>query len=83
MHFIVFAITAIIAFRYLRERWRAPRLTLDDKGLHYGKFYPAETILKAESTMRALRLTVIEDGEVNEKTISLGWASNKDIKSIL
>ena len=33
--------------------------------------------------MRALKLTVMQDGEVKEKVINLGWASNDDFKAIV
>ena len=33
--------------------------------------------------MRALKLGLIKDGESKEKVISLGWASNDDLKTII
>ena len=33
--------------------------------------------------MRALKLHLMENGEVREKVIGLGWASNDDFKRIV
>ena len=82
-HYIVFAITFLMAGQYARVRWHAPRLVLDDKGLFCGKFYPIDTIYRAEVAMRAIRLTVLVDGRVTQKTLGLGWASNDDFKKIV
>ncbi len=82
-HYIVFAITGLMALHYARQRWNAPRLVLDDKGLHCGTFYPAENIYRAEASIRSVTLTVLADGKVKEKIISLGWASRDDYKAIV
>ncbi len=82
-HYIVFAITGLMALHYARQRWKAPRLVLDDKGLHCGTFYPAENIYRAEGSIRSVTLTVLADGKVKEKIISLGWASRDDYKAIV
>lgn len=82
-HYIVFAITLLMAVRYLRQRWHAPRLVLDEKGLFCGTFYPAEDIYRTDATMRAVQLTVLKDGKVKQEIISLGWASREDFKTII
>jgi hypothetical protein len=82
-HFIVFAITGLMALRYTRQRWTTPRLVLDETGLHYGNFYPAENIYKAEGTMRSVKLIVLKDGTVKEIIIGLGWASAEDCRAIM
>ncbi len=81
-HYIVFAITGLLALNYTRQRWTMPRLILDESGLICGKFYPAENIYKAEGTIRSVRLTLLKDGKVKEKMVSLGWASQKDCHAI-
>ena len=81
-HFIVFAITGLMALYYTRQRWTMPRLVLDETGLHCGNFYPLENIYKAEGTIRSVKLTVLKDGKVKEKIISLGWASAEDCRII-
>ncbi|MDH3859022.1 MAG: hypothetical protein OEV07_13605 [Gammaproteobacteria bacterium] len=82
-HYIVFAITSLMALHYARKRWTAPRLVLDEKGLYCGSFYPAENIYRAEGSIRSVTLTVLTDGKVKEKIISLGWASRDDYKAIV
>ncbi len=82
-HYIVFAITFMLAAQYAARRWRAPRLVLDDKGLFCGKFYPIDTIYRAEGSFRAVTLTVLSEGKVREKIISLGWASREDYSKII
>jgi len=54
-HFIVFAITGLMALHYTRQRWTRPRLVLDETGLHCGNFYPLENIYKAEGTIRSVK----------------------------
>ncbi|MDH3629975.1 MAG: hypothetical protein OER98_02545 [Gammaproteobacteria bacterium] len=81
-HYIVFAITALMALHYARQRWTAPRLVLDDDGLTCGKFYAVDNIYKAEPSLRSVTLTVLADGKVKSKVISLGWASREDCHSI-
>lgn len=82
-HYITFFITGLIGMRYARQRLHQPRLALDEKGLYCGEFYPAESIRNVQTVMRALKLTVLSDGEVKEKIINLGWASNDDFKAIV
>ena len=82
VHLSVFAITTIIAFRYLKKHWHTPRLIIDDKGLYYGELYPAESICKTESTLKSLTLTLTEDDQTRVKVLNLGWASNDDFKTI-
>ena len=82
-HYIVFAISMLIALNYLRQRWHSPRLVLDDKGLFCGAFYPAENIYRADATLRSVQLTILKDGKVKQKIVSLGWASKNDYNSIV
>ncbi len=82
-HYIVFVITGLMALHYVRRRWTAPRLALDEKGLHCGSFYPVENIYRAEGSIRSVTLTLLKDGKVKEKIISLGWASREDYKTIV
>jgi hypothetical protein len=82
-HFIVFAITGLMALHYTRQRWTRPRLVLDETGLHCGNFYPLENIYKAEGTIRSVKLTVLKDGKVKEIIIRLGWASAEDCRTIM
>jgi len=81
-HYIVFAVTFLIAFNYSRQRWSAPRLVLDESGLTCGKFYAAENIYKAEPSLRSVTLTVLSDARVKNKVVSLGWASKEDCHAI-
>jgi hypothetical protein len=81
-HYIVFAITFLIAVNYSRHRWNAPRLVLDDNGLTCGKFYAADYIYKAEPSLRSVTLTILADGKIKPKVISLGWANRQDCKTI-
>lgn len=82
-HYITFGVTGLLAHRYARRRWDIPRLVIDDAGLHYEEFIPAESIQSVQRFMRALKVHVLEDGAVTEKVISLNWASNADFKIIL
>ncbi len=82
-HTIVFVITGLMALHYARQRWTAPRLVLDEKGLYCGTFYPVENIYRAEGSIRSVTLTVLKDGKVKEKIVSLGWASREDYQSIV
>jgi hypothetical protein len=70
-HYIVFVITGL------------PRLVLDESGLTCGVFYPIDNIYKAEGSIRSVTLTILKDGKVKEKIISLGWASREDYKTIV
>jgi hypothetical protein len=81
-HYIVFAITALMSLRFTRKRWSAPRLVLDASGLSCGRFYAAEDIYRAEPSMRAVTLKLLEDGKVKTKVISLGWASRENCHAI-
>jgi hypothetical protein len=82
-HYIVFVITGLMALHYARQRWTAPRLVLDESGLTCGVFYPIDNIYKAEGSIRSVTLTILKDGKVKEKIISLGWASREDYKTIV
>ena len=82
-HYIVFAITLLMAVHYLRQRWHTPRLVLDEKGLFCDHFYPAENIYRADATLRSVQLTLLKDGKVKQKIVSLGWASREDYKAIV
>jgi len=82
-HYIVFAITALMALHYARRHWSTPRLVLDETGLQCGDFYAADDIYKADAAIRSVVLTVLRDGKVKEKIISLGWASRDDYRSIM
>lgn len=82
VHLCVFAITTIIALRYLIRHWHTPRLIIDNKGLYFGQFYPAETIRKTESTLRTITLTLEEDGQIRVKTLNFRWASSDDFQVI-
>jgi len=82
-HYIVFALSMLIAINYLRQRWNSPRLVLDDKGLFCGTFYPAESIYRADATLRSVQLTMLKDGKVKQKIVSLGWASKDDYSRIV
>ena len=81
-HYIVFAITTLMALRFARKRWSAPRLVLDASGLSCGKFYAADNIYRAEPSMRSVTLKLLADGKVKTKVISLGWASREDCHAI-
>lgn len=81
-HYIVFAITCFMAIHYARQRWTEPRLVLDANGLLCGKFYSADNIYKAEPSLRSVTLTLLADGRVKNKVISLGWASREDCQAI-
>ena len=82
-HYITFFITGLIGMRYARQRLGQVRLAIDEKGLYSDEFYPAESIRKVQTMMRALKLTLLKDGEVREKIINLGWASNDDFGTIV
>ncbi len=81
-HYIVFTITFLMAVHYARQRWQLPRLVLDANGLTCGRFYPADNIYRAEPSLRSVTLTVLADGRVKNKVISLGWASRDDCQTI-
>ncbi len=82
-HYIVFAITALMGLHYARRHWSTPRLVLDDSGLQCGNFYAADNIYKAEPAIRSVVLTILKDGKVKEKILSLGWSSRDDYKAIV
>ena len=81
-HYIVFAITCLMALHYARKRWNEPRLVLDANGLLCGKFYSADNIYKTEASLRSVTLTLLTEGRVKNKVISLGWASREDCQAI-
>jgi len=82
-HYIVFTITALMGLQYARSRWIAPRLVLDDDGLYCGAFYATGNIYKAEGSLRSVTLTILKEGKVKEKIVSLGWASREDYRAII
>ena len=82
-HYIVFAITGLMALNYARRHWATPRLVLDESGLTCGAFYPSDTIYKAVPSIRSVVLTILKDGKVKEKVVSLGWSSRDDYKIIV
>jgi hypothetical protein len=82
-HYIVFAITALMALHYARRQWSTPRLLLDESGLHCGAFYAADTIYRAQPAIRSVVLTILKDGEVKEKVLALGWSSREDYRTIV
>ncbi len=81
-HYIVFAITFLMAVHYVRQRWNLPRLVLDENGLTCARFYAADNIYKAEPSLRSVTLTILTDGRVKTRVISLGWASKEDCQAI-
>ena len=82
-HYIVFTISALMALNYSRRHWITPRLELDESGLQCGAFYAADNIYKAVPAMRSVVLTILKDGKVKDKVVSLGWASREDYKTII
>ncbi|MCP4767047.1 MAG: hypothetical protein GY875_12335 [Gammaproteobacteria bacterium] len=82
-HYIVFAITALMALHYARRHWSTPRLVLDEAGLHCRDFYATDDIYKADAAIRSVVLTILRDGKVKEKVISLGWSSRDDYRVIV
>ena len=83
-HYITFIITGLIGMRYAKQRLGQARLAIDEHGLHCNEFYPNESIRNVQTVMRALKLTLVQDdGEVSEKIVNLGWASNDDFKTIV
>jgi hypothetical protein len=82
-HYIVFVIAALMALHYARRHWNTRRLELDETGLHCGAFYAADNIYKAEPALRSVVLTILKDGKVKDKVVSLGWASREDYKTIV
>ena len=82
-HYIVFTITALLALQYSRRHWSTPRFELDESGLQCGAFYAAENIYKAKPAMRSVVLTILKDGKVKDKVVSLGWANRDDYRTII
>ena len=82
-HYLVFVLTTLMALRYARRQWSTPRLVLDDSGLHCGAFYASDNIYRATPAIRSVVLTILKDGEVKEKVISLGWSSREDYRTIV
>ncbi len=82
-HYIVFVISALMALNYSRRHWSTPRLELDESGLQCGAFYAADNIYKAAPAMRSVVLTILKDGKVKDKVVSLGWSSREDYKIII
>ena len=82
-HYIVFAITALMALNYAHRHWSTPRLVLDESGLTCGDFYATENVYRAVPAIRSVVLTILKDGKVKEKVVSLGWSSRADYKTIV
>jgi len=82
-HYIVFVITTLMALHYARRQWSTPRLVLDDSGLHCGAFYASDHIYRATPAIRSVVLTILKDGKVKDKVISLGWSSREDYRAIV
>ncbi len=82
-HYIVFVITTLMALHYARRHWSTPRLVLDDSGLHCGAFYASDNIYRATPAIRSVVLTILKDGKVKDKVISLGWSSREDYRAIV
>ena len=82
-HYIVFVISALMALNYSRRHWNTPRLELDESGLQCGAFYAADNIYKAAPAMRSVVLTILKDGKVKDKVVSLGWANREDYRAII
>ncbi len=82
-HLLVFAITTVLAFRYLKPRWTQPQLTLDERGLYCGRLYSTASIQRVTPIVRALKLELSDENGVSEKTLNLNWASRDDFKTIV
>jgi len=82
-HYIVFAITALMALHYARRYWSTPRLVLDDSGLYCGAFYASDNIYRATPALRSVVLTILKDGVVKDKVLALGWSSRADYRTIV
>ena len=82
LHMAVFALTIIMAVRYVKYHLQKARMVIDDSGIHCGKFYPADSIRAVKPYMRALKVWVDIDGNEKEKVINLWWASKEDLQVI-
>jgi len=82
LHAGVFMLTSIMAVRYVKHHLQKARMVIDDRGIHCGKFYPAESIRGVKPYMRALKIWVDIDGNEKEKVINLWWASKEDLQAI-
>ncbi len=81
-HYIVFAITTMLAFRYMRKNMQTPRLMIDDAGVHADQLYPAESIYKAVPAYRSITLSYLLEDRIKTRTFGLGWASRADCETI-
>jgi len=82
LHIAVFALTSIMAVRFVKHHLQKARMVIDEAGIHCGKSYPAENIRGVKPYMRALKVRVDVDGNETEKVINLWWASNEDLQVI-
>lgn len=82
-HLIVFAITGIIAVRYVKKRWTTPQMVIDENAIHCGGVYPFEDIVKVEQVMRSLRITMRTEQQEATSVVSLNWSKATDLEEIL
>jgi hypothetical protein len=82
LHMAVFALTIIMAVRYVKYHLQKARMVIDDSGIHCGKFYPADSIRAVKPYMRALKVWIEIDGKEKEKVINLWWAGKADLQAI-
>ncbi len=83
LHILVFVLTAIIAFQFVKRSLKKPRMIFDNKGIHYGGvIYPTESIIAIKPYMRALKIKIDKEGKEKEKVVNLWWAGKDDIRKI-
>jgi hypothetical protein len=82
LHMAVFALTSIMAVRYVKYHVQKARMVIDDFGIHCGKSYPADSIRAVKPYMRALKVWVDIDGKEKEKVINLWWVSKEGLQAI-
>ncbi len=83
LHFAVFALTAIVAFQFVKRSIKKPRMIFDNEGIHFGGVsYPTKSIISIQPYMRALRIKFDKEGKEKEKIANLWWASKDDIRRI-
>jgi hypothetical protein len=82
LHMAVFALTCIMAVRFVKHHLQKARLVIDDAGIHCGRSYPANSIRAVKPYMRALKVWVDIDGKEKEKVINLWWAGKEDLQAI-
>ena len=82
LHLAVFALTGVMAVRFVKHHLKKARMVIDDSGIHCGRSYPADSIRGVKPYMRALKVWVEIDGKEKEKVINLWWASKEDLQAI-